>query len=67
MLMDDFLLHLLESKLEKQQQRKFEKKIILLKGGKPQQLNLFQMLHTHTHTHTHTQMRKWLCLTHYRE
>ena len=33
MLMDDYLLHLLEAELERQQQRDFERKIFLLRGG----------------------------------
>ena len=34
MLMDDYLLHLLETQLEKLQQKDFEKKILALKNGK---------------------------------
>ena len=33
MLMDDYLLYLLESELEKQQQRNFQRKILLLRDG----------------------------------
>ena len=43
MLMDDYLLHLLEVELERQQRRDFEKKIFLLKGG--------QMSYTHMHAY----------------
>ena len=45
MLMDDYLLHLLESELEKQQQRDFERKILLLRDG---------ILHIYTHKLTDT-------------
>ena len=33
MLMDDYLLHLLECELEKQQQRDFERKLLILRDG----------------------------------
>ena len=40
MLMDDYLLHLLETRLDKQQQRDFEKKILTLSDSNRGQLHV---------------------------